>query len=386
MKFSLILLLPFFFLITILFFIFKKSEKVSLPRLILNFILINLIAFIFVILPVYYFHIFNYPKERQIRDIAFNLENLKFPSFLKEFNLFLAKNDFLRPWAQYLLGLLMAVHRTGSGNTMFFLGEISTQGWPYYFPIVFLLKEPLPLHILIAFSFFYLILKVKRIWEKTGFSTMKKMLSLHFELLAIVVFVIIYWLVSLNSKLNLGVRHLLASFPFLYIIVSFAIVKMLKEPYLKFKIFFLSFLLLWQAVSLIKIYPYFLSYFNELIGGPKNGYLYTTDSNLDWGQDLKRLAQWLEKKKINKIYIDYFGGGDLYFYLKEKYLPWNGRDDPRNLKKPSFLAVSVNSLQSGRAIPGKNFDQTTDFYYWLYRYEPAVAQIGYSIFVYFIND
>ena len=357
-----------------------------MPRLILNFILINLIAFIFVIFPVYYFHIFNYPKERQIRDIAFNLENLKFPSFLKEFNLFLAKNDFLRPWAQYLLGLLMAVHRTGSGNTMFFLGEISTQGWPYYFPIVFLLKEPLPLHILIAFSFFYLILKVKRIWEKTGFSTIKKMLSLHFDLLAIVVFVVIYWLVSLNSKLNLGVRHLLPSFPFLYIIVSFAIVKMLKEPYLKFKIFFLSFLLLWQAVSLIKIYPYFLSYFNELIGGPKNGYLYTTDSNLDWGQDLKRLAQWLEKKKINKIYIDYFGGGDLDFYLKEKYLPWNGRDDPRNLKKPSFLAVSVNSLQSGRAIPGKNFDQTTDFYYWLYRYEPAVAQIGYSIFVYFIND
>ena len=384
-KFSLILLLPFLFFITLLFWFLKKPQNLSLFKIIFYFILISVISLFLIIIPFYQLHVLNYEKERQIRDISFNLENLGFPYFVKKFNIKLVEIDFLRGLAHYLLGLLMAIHRAASGNTMFFLGEISAEGWPHYFPLVFLLKEPLTFHFCFLISIIFLIFQLKNILKEKGFKELKKSLSLHFNLLALFIFVILYWLVSLKSKLNLGVRHLLPVFPFSYIIASVCLEKIIREKYLNLKIIFFSFLFLWQIVSVIKSFPYFLSYFNELIGGPKNGFLYTTDSNLDWGQDLKRLALWVEKQKIEKIYLDYFGGGDPSYYLKEKYLPWNGKNDPSLLKKPAFLAVSVNSLQSGRALPGKNFNEDTLFYYWLFKYEPPVYKVGYSIFVYFLE-
>jgi len=384
-KFSLILLLPFLFFISLLFWFLKKPQNLSLFKNLIYFILINIIALFLIIIPFYQLHVLNYEKERQIRDIAFNLENLSFPNFIKNLNVKLTEINFLRGLAHYLLGLLMAVHRTASGNTMFFLGEISAEGWRHYFPLVFLLKEPLALHLCFIISIIFLTLRLKTIWKEKTWEGVKNTSSSHFNLLALTIFLIIYWLVSLKSKLNLGVRHLLPTFPFLYILVSFSIEKIVRGKYLKLKTAFFSFLFFWQIISVIKVFPHFLSYFNELIGGPKNGFLYTTDSNLDWGQDLKRLALWVKEQKIDKIYLDYFGGGDPSYYLKEKYIPWDGKNNPSLIKKPAFLAVSVNSLQSGRALQGKNFKEDTLFYYWLFKYEPPIYKVGYSIFVYFID-
>jgi len=143
----------------------------------------------------------------------------------------------------------------------------------------------------------------------------------------------------------------------------------------------LGIVLVWQAISIWAIYPNFLSYFNEIAGGPENGYIYATDSNLDWGQDLKRLKKWTDEKGINKIYVDYFGGGNIQYYFGEKYLPWWGSKNEKELPKGSYLAVSINQLQGGRAEAINGFDQPTDYYRWLDKYQP-VAVIGYSIFVY----
>ena len=151
------------------------------------------------------------------------------------------------------------------------------------------------------------------------------------------------------------------------------IANLLKEPFLKIKYGILGILIVWQIISVVSIYPHFLAYFNEAIGGPSKGYLYVVDSNLDWGQDLKRLAEWIDKysacsdnpnletffciQKIDKIYLDYFGGGNADYYLNGKYIPWSGTKNPSELPKGSYFAVSVNQLQGGRAIPVKGFDQ-----------------------------
>src|SRR5206468_348874 len=37
----------------------------------------------------------------------------------------------------------------------------------------------------------------------------------------------------------------------------------------------------------------------EFAGGPANGYRYLTDSNVDWGQDLKRLARYLQQHRAD---------------------------------------------------------------------------------------
>jgi hypothetical protein len=53
-------------------------------------------------------------------------------------------------------------------------------------------------------------------------------------------------------------------------------------------------LLLWQGVSVVRVYLSFLAYFNKVIGGPDGGARYVVDSNLDWGQDLRRLGTFVE--------------------------------------------------------------------------------------------
>lgn len=139
--------------------------------------------------------------------------------------------------------------------------------------------------------------------------------------------------------------------------------------------------MLWQAFTVIAIYPYFLTYFNEIVGRPDQGYHYTVNSNLDWGQDLRRLTKWVDEKGIDKIYVDYFGGADVQYYLKEKFSPWWGTRNPQELPSGSYLAVSVSFLQGGRGKPVPGFNQDHSYYLWLDNYEP-IAKIGNSIFVY----
>ncbi len=158
----------------------------------------------------------------------------------------------------------------------------------------------------------------------------------------------------------------------------------LKEPRKKLKTAFIIWLVLWQAYSVVSVYPHFLAYFNETVGGPSEGHKYVVDSNLDWGQDLKRLKQWTEKENIDRIYVNYFGGSDVEYHLKDKYKPWNGTSDPEEFPKGNYLAVSATLLQGGRGEPAPSFKSPTGYYDWLDR-EALVKRIGYSIFVYYID-
>ena len=290
----------------------------------------------------------------------------------------MADKPGLKPFAHYLLGLLMATQRTAAGNTVYFLGEISASGWWYYFPIVYFLKVPLAFHILCLIALIFAILTIKKVRIK------KDWLKNHFIEFSMLLFLAIYWFVSIKGNLNIGIRHILPTFPFAYILVSLGIKKWLETiSFKKFAFAIILILVGWYVFSSISTFPHYLTYFNEIAGGSKNGYKFTVDSNYDWGQDLKRLKNWMEKNKIDKIYLDYFGGADVSYYLKEKYLPWQG-DKPKNeLEKGSYLAVSATLLQGGKGKPVKGFNQPTGYYNWLNQYTP-VARAGNSIFIYYI--
>jgi hypothetical protein len=297
----------------------------------------------------------------------------------------MAKIPILRAWAQYFLGLSMVFQRAIGGNTTYFLGEVSAAGWPQYFPVVYIIKEPLAFHILTAISLIYLSFLIKEPFWKNTFQRIFSWLRNHFTEFAMLTFVLLYWIFSIASNLNIGVRHLLPVFPFTFLLVSGLLNLWLKNPPYGIKYLVLTILICWQLITVIKIYPHFLAYFNEIAGGPDRAYVYTVDSNLDWGQDLKRLKKWVEENKIEKIYVDYFGGGDAKYYLKEKFAPWQGTRDPKELPKGSYLAVSATFLQGGRGQPVSGFNQPWGYYLWLYQYEPPIAKIGYSIFIYHIH-
>jgi len=377
-KFSVILLIPFFVFLIFVWWLVKLGNLKQTLKVLISVLFIGYIL----IWPIYQYHVWSYPSERQVQDAKVFLS--AYPNFIQKTILWAADKPILRPYAQYLTGLFMVFHRASFGNTTYFLGEVSNLGWKNYFPIVYLLKEPLTFHILTLISLLYAAWLIKKPFWVNLFPRVKNWIKSHFSEFAMICFILLYWVVSLISNLNIGVRHLLPVFPFTILLVSALTINWLKSPFLKLKYIFLVGLLLWQTISVISIYPHFLAYFNELAGGPDNGYIFSVNSNLDWGQDLKRLKKWVDEEGIDKIYVDYFGGGDAQYYLKEKYAPWRGQREPEELPKGSYLAVSATFLQGGRGTPVPGFNQPAGYYRWLDKYKP-VTKIGYSIFVYYID-
>jgi hypothetical protein len=378
-KFSVILLIPFFIFLALIWWLTQLGKLKETLKILISVFIIGYIL----IWPVYQYHVLNYPPERQARDTEFLLGSTPFPK-VREILVWASTKPILRAYAHYGLGLALVFQRAAGGHTTYFLGEVSAAGWKNYFPVVYSIKEPLAFQILTLIALLYAAWLIKRPFWQNTFKRLRDWIKNHFSEFAMLTFIGLYWLTSLTSNLNIGVRHLLPAFPFTILLVSAMTITFLKAPFLKLKYALLGILILWQVVSVLSIYPHFLAYFNELAGGPNQGYIYTVNSNLDWGQDLKRLKDWVDENKIDKIYVDYFGGGDAKYYLKEKYAPWWGTRDSKEFPKGNYLAVSATFLQGGRGEPVVGFDQPYGYYRWLDKYQP-ITKIGYSIFVYYIE-
>ena len=122
-----------------------------------------------------------------------------------------------------------------------------------------------------------------------------------------------------------------------------------------------------------------------MAGGPKNGYRYLAESNLDWGQDLGGLKRYLEKEPVSDVVLSYFGLGladSVGFRFQDLYSfgLW-GEKRHLNSENPNkeILDVSVTNLQ-GLYFPHLGHDML----YWLKEKRPEKS-IGHSIFVYDIT-
>lgn len=139
--------------------------------------------------------------------------------------------------------------------------------------------------------------------------------------------------------------------------------------------------MLWLAASALAAWPDYIPYFNELVGGPRNGFHWLGDSNVDWGQDLKELKRFMDRRGIDRIQLSYFGTADPAHYgIEYEYLPSANsslRPTPALLDgvSPSrFIAISAYQYQ------GIDFDNK-EFYRSLYRYVPNEL-VGNSILVF----
>jgi len=371
LKFSVVLVIPLFGIITVVYALLWKKPLLKYIGMAIMAGIIGMIL----IWPVYQFHLLNYPAERQLRDSEIILSSGGINT-TESICLWMADKPGLRPYAHYFLGLLMASQRVSGGNTVYFLNEISNLGWWYYFPLIYLLKIPLAFHILtlIALLYVFWIVIIKRPFSQNIFLRITEWIKNHFTEFSMMVFLVIYWITSITGALNIGVRHILPVFPFTYILVALGIaawIKRISSPaWKKIGTSLVAVLLGFYIISSLLVWPHYLTYFNEIAKGPENGYKYAVDSNYDWGQDLKRLKEWVDENEIEKIYLSYFGGGNPEYYLKEKYASWWGDRDKKELPEGSYLAVSLTLLQGGKGSPAPGFDQPTGCYLWLDDYEP----------------
>ena len=345
-----------------------------------SFVIMCIVCFILVE-GVYALIIFGTPQEmlHEVIDISISNEEL---TWTKDILYYMMDNPVLKPIGYYLLGLVMVFVRVGGGNTTYFLGETTNQSFWYFYPISFLIKTPIATLILSIFSIIG-ILKfsirksinkdavsfIKRFWRTIGAYVNNHLLE--FISLSVIV---MFFVVGIKGNLNIGLRHILPLYPFLFILCAKYFFKLFKESNIILKVIGVL-LLIWYAAANFITYPSYLAYFNELAGGTKAGHKYTTDSNVDWGQDLKRLANYVEENNIDHITIDYFGGSvPKYFIDEDKITTWNS-----NKGKPKgWFALSATYYQNSRWY---SKTQGEIDYAWLDDIEPEEI-IGGSILVY----
>jgi hypothetical protein len=114
-------------------------------------------------------------------------------------------------------------------------------------------------------------------------------------------------------------------------------------------------LLLWHAGESLAVAPHYLAYFNEIAGGPSQGYRHLVDSSLDWGQDLPSLKDWLDEQGLQgsnhpPVFLSYFGTAfPSYYGIDATPLPgFPDRWTPRrpNALTPGIYCFSATMLQS----------------------------------------
>ncbi len=385
-KFSTFLLIPIFsFIILAWVLLQERGKKLWVFKKYLgSFILILIIAYL-VVGAVYAYHIWNYPPQKQITDTAFILSTFGFKP-LVNLSVWISSQPILRAWGQYFLGFLMVLQRSGGGNTTYFLGDISAEGSRSYFPVVYLLKEPLVYILLTFFALFLALTKcVKHCQErmkKLWFSDFKQLLKDNFSEFGILTVIVVYWAFSIQSNLNIGVRHILPTLPFIYALTA----RQMSQQILGLKWrrikrgLVIAILFVWAIVSVVSIWPSFLAYFNEIAGGANNGYKFAVDSNNDWGQDILRLSQFIEKNNIKEIKLDYFSGAPAEYYIKTAKITSFNREIPQK----GWLAISATILMGACKSDKIPCSYNERSYTWLDQYQPT-TKIGYSIFVYDIK-
>jgi hypothetical protein len=142
---------------------------------------------------------------------------------------------------------------------------------------------------------------------------------------------------------------------------------------------------LWLAGSVLRSHPHYLAYFNEAAGGPAGGYRALVDSNIDWGQGLKPLAETLAAMGNPPVILSYFGVADPGYY-KLRFIPLgaitNVADRPATVGvqdwRRALFAVSATNLQGTYFVDHGIFS-------WLKTFRP-LAVPGHSIFLYDLTE
>lgn len=261
-------------------------------------------------------------------------------------------------WAALQMDFDMQQKHQLEGHSSFLLGQANIGGWWYYFPVLFALKTPLPLLLLLpgALALF----AWRRDWEQAWL-----------------------WLLvggfaaaSLLSRVNIGYRYLLPILPLLFVLVGGLWYGRWRWP--------IGLLLLWLAAESLWLHPHYLAYFNPLAGGPANGWRVAVDSNLDWGQDLTALAVYEQTHLPHPYQVAWLGSAPLTAYGIQRGQPmpiWpQGREDP--LGDPFYppLPSAGQYVISATQLHGVYLKNQARFAWFLAQL--PTDRINYSLFVY----
>ena len=255
-------------------------------------------------------------------------------------------------------GVIAVKAHNDAGHRSYLLGQVSSNGWWYFYLVALAVKTPLPL---LAGGSAGLAWLARTGWrERDGWA-----------LAPLVLVLTILGFASLFSRINIGIRHVLILYPFMalgaaYLVWrSWQLIGTLADARLRLAAnALLVVLLLWQFSTLWRAYPDYLPYFNETVREPQK---VLVDSDLDWGQDLKRLETRAASLRIPLLHLAYQGTADL---AREPLPPF----EVLKPHQPVSGWVAISALARTR---------NPEDYAWLDAYRPS-ERIGRTIDLYYI--
>jgi Dolichyl-phosphate-mannose-protein mannosyltransferase len=360
-KVSALMLLPFF---SALWLVRVAARRAGLLKSAASFLAILLLAFLT------FWAVFRF----ELRPLKFEISNLKF--------------DLPVPAASYLVPLNLVRSHLDAGRPTFLLGMNSEQGWWYYFPVAFALKTPLPTLVLLVAVLAGVSVQALRLWRRER----SEFWPWVWRQSALLAFPAIYFAAAVTQPFNIGYRHLLPILPFVFVFVAQILTRTSglshRASFVPRRLAALSACLVasvlaaWYVIGTVSIFPHYLAYFNELAGGPANGYKSLVDSNLDWGQAWKELKSYLDTHGVSQVKLSVGGSNDpaIYDISYEPIAPMKGAPPvlpSRFNPAPGVYVLSANTYQGLVMADVNNYD-------W-FRHRQPDAQIGYAMFVYTVR-
>ena len=253
----------------------------------------------------------------------------------------------------------------------FLLGQVSSGGWWYYFPVAIGVKTPLP-------SLLFFLAGLAALVRWGGW---RRHAALWVPPLAFLV-------LGLTGILTIGYRHLLSAVPFALLLAGNSLRwgRGVRRSWIPATV--IGVLVAWLVFGSLRVWPHQEAYFNELAGDWRNWSNILVDSNLDWGQDLPALRTTMDELGIDRVNLGYFGKaapekygvrysplpGYLRFMVGRETDAYNPYTPP-----PGWYAISATSLRLGTLQP-----ETVDMYAFFRPLTPD-ARAGYSIYLYHVE-
>lgn len=224
----------------------------------------------------------------------------------------------------------------------YFLGQVDPKGTPLYFPLLLLVKTPLPFLLL---------------WL-AAFALARRVPSLRVPLAASVAILLCGFLMAQG-----GLRYLLPIYPLAAIAAALAATALWQRGLVWRTL--VGLLLAAHVIVAALAHPDYLPYFNALAG--RHPERIVVDVDLDWGQDLLRLREPVRELGIRELHLAYFGSADPLRH------DLGTRIDilPPNQPRHGWIAVSESY----------RYPIWTDGYLWITKHQP-VRRVGRSMWLY----
>jgi hypothetical protein len=194
---------------------------------------------------------------------------------------------FAVPFPELFSGLRLLWAKNASGSPAYLCGRCSLSGFWYYFPAVLTFKTPLGMTALLALG---ICLGIRR--------DLRALLCPLMVAVAILV-------PAAFSRIDIGVRHVLPVYAAISVAAGIVLERIARPETRCATISLAAVFLLWHLASGALAHPDYLAYTNELAGPtPENR---VVDSDLDWGQDMKRLALRARELGIREMAYETMG-------------------------------------------------------------------------------